>query len=102
MATEIQPAGWVTDSGEGPYATEAEALISELWEWAEQEATKYRTEGWAAHNRKEHIKEATYIGREWAFMSFQYRLRELLTRIEQDIPLGSRGVNNEREVKDVL
>ena len=82
MARLVEPAGWVTENGNGPYGTETEALIADLGEWAEAEAVKFRAEGWAAHNRKENIKEATYIGREWAFMSMQFQIKELLDKLE--------------------
>jgi hypothetical protein len=78
MARLVEPAGWETENGNGPYGTEVEAQIAELGEWAETEAVKFRAEGWAAHQRKESIKEATYIGREWAFMSIQFKVKELL------------------------
>lgn len=91
MASLVESAGWVTNSGNGPYASEVEALIADLMEWAESEAVKYRAEGWAAHNRKESIKEATYIGREWAFMSMQFRIRELLDTLKEGLVNSQEG-----------
>ena len=82
MAHVVEPAGWVTEEGNGPYGTEVEALVAELKDWAESEAAKYRRDGWDCHKRKEHIKEATYIGREWAFMSMQWKVNELLDELE--------------------
>lgn len=91
MARLVEPAGWVTENGNGPYGTQAEALIADLGEWAEAEATKHRAEGWAAHNRKENIKEATYIGREWAFMTMQFRIRELLDTFKEGLVNSQEG-----------
>lgn len=79
MARLVEPAGWVTENGNGPYGTEAEALIADLGEWAEAEAVKFRA---SLSGCGLPILRATYIGREWAFMSMQFQIKELLDKLE--------------------
>jgi len=89
MARVIEPAGWVTDSGNGPYGTEMEAKIAEVLEWLDIEARKARREAYADQMDGKKIQSATKIGREWAFYRAMSQLQPL---IEFDPVIHERGL----------
>jgi len=78
MPREIPPAGWVTDIGNGPYATEMEARIAEVLDWLDEQARQCRRDGYAYQMDSKKIQSASMIGREWAFYRAASKLQELI------------------------
>ena len=78
MARLVEPAGWVTDIGNGPYATEQEAEIAEVLDWIDEQARACRQQGFEYQMDGKTVQAATMIGREWAFYRTAAKLGELI------------------------
>lgn len=75
-------------------------MLEGLEEWAEKQAADYRTEGFKARKDKQPIKEAIYIGREFAFMIMQFKIREILKGQSQAVDELAHSVHSITDPRD--
>lgn len=67
-------------------------LLEALEEWTMGESQKYRAEAYAAQMKDDKIRAATYIGREWAYISIAIKLREIRRGQEEATELLIPGI----------